>query len=297
MNNSISVNLYNYLLYFSGLFSQIRFMKISCINRENIYKIISEIHMKEKPPKKTYWIDTDLNKYEIERNFKKIIKDEMDLVSKNVQYFSSYLKCFYDFIISNEEMERILENINNIRQFVKNKIKRYSLKNKRFISNLIKTNLYFYNKKTKDVDVCLYKTIYLELTVVVKVYKYFMNDSFSKYFIENKFENEIFLQKYAETLNKPCNFISPKIYSFGSILNKENSSTNIYYLYIIMEYIPGITLQHIDFTPDVCKKIYDIDKNLKCHLLNHNDLKSRNIIIRENDDLVLLDYGESSHCI
>jgi RIO-like serine/threonine protein kinase len=64
-----------------------------------------------------------------------------------------------------------------------------------------------------------------------------------------------------------------------------------------MEFISGMTLEHIDFRPDVCKKIYEIDKNLKCHLLNHNDVKHRNIIITENEDIVLLDYGESSHSI
>ena len=194
-------------------------------------------------------------------------------------------------------MERMLIKIKYIQQSVKSDMKSFSLKNKELIKNLIYSDMYFYYKNTKDVSVFLFNTVYLGLPSVVKIYKYYTDDIFSKYFIENKFENEIILQKYAETLNADCNFISPKIYSFGSLLQIKNTISEIHYLYIIMEHIPGITLQHIDFRPDVCKKIYDIDRKLKCHLLNHNDLKSRNIIITENDDVVILDYGESSHCI
>jgi RIO-like serine/threonine protein kinase len=64
-----------------------------------------------------------------------------------------------------------------------------------------------------------------------------------------------------------------------------------------MEYIDGISLKNIEFRPNVCKQIYEIDKNLKKNLLNHNDIKPRNIIITENNDVVIIDYGETSYCI
>jgi RIO-like serine/threonine protein kinase len=60
-----------------------------------------------------------------------------------------------------------------------------------------------------------------------------------------------------------------------------------------MDYISGLTLKNSEFRPHLCKKIYEIDQNLKKHLLNHNDLHSNNIMITEKEDIVLLDYGES----
>jgi tRNA A-37 threonylcarbamoyl transferase component Bud32 len=64
-----------------------------------------------------------------------------------------------------------------------------------------------------------------------------------------------------------------------------------------MEYIDGISVKNIEFRPNVCKQIYKIDKNLKKNLLNHNDIKSRNIIVTENHDIVIIDYGESCYSI
>ena len=64
-----------------------------------------------------------------------------------------------------------------------------------------------------------------------------------------------------------------------------------------MEYISGMSLKHLEFTPHVCNKIYQIDIDLKTELLSHNDMNPRNIILSEKNDLVIIDYGETSYCV
>lgn len=246
---------------------------------------------------KTYFINTNLNIYEIDENYKNIITEERKKVN-NIKHYISYLKNFYDYQISEMEIERILNKIEKIRIITKKRMKNYCLKEKEKIMIIIYSNIYFYKKKTNDKIVTLYKTIYLGQPAVVKVYKYLPEFIFSKSLIEEQFETEIVFQIYAESLNMEYNFVSPKIYSFG-IINEIgiDDLTEINYAFIIMEYIDGISLKNIDFRPDVCKQIYNIDENLKKNLLNHNDIKDRNIIITENNDIAILDYGESSYSI
>jgi thiamine kinase-like enzyme len=45
------------------------------------------------------------------------------------------------------------------------------------------------------------------------------------------------------------------------------------------------------------KKIYEIKKKLSCELLSHNDLHPRNMMIDSSNNIVVLDYGESSYSI
>jgi serine/threonine protein kinase len=249
--------------------------------------------------KKSYWIDTSLNIIEIDINYKNIVKKITEKIEKNTTYYREYLKHFYNSDISEMEIERILSNIQKIDREIKLKIKKTTVSDKEKVINIIEANIYFYKKKSKDILVKLYKTTYVGKPAIIKIYNYYPDFIFSKCLIEDRFINEIIFQKYAETLNVECDFISPKIYSFGIIskIPKDDDLPEIYYAFIIMEYIDGISIQNIDFKPDVCKKIYEIDTRLKTKLLTHNDMKYRNIIITKNDDIALLDYGEASYCI
>jgi len=286
--------IYYNLLYYSGFFSQLRFMKISCLHPERKYREETVV----KKQKKIYWINTNLESNIVDIFFKEVLKKEANLMKMNVDYFRSYLKYFYDYEISKEEMERILKTIQEIRKNVKNEYAFFSSKDKNIILNLLETEDYYYKKTTKDTNVFLYKMNYLGKTTVVKLFEYFPKYVFSKYIIENQFETEVVFQKYAESLNTECDFISPKIYSFGTVSKPRTLDfPETKYLFIIMEYMEGISLKHAEFRPNVCKQIYEIDQQLKKRFLSHNDMKSRNIILSEKDDLIVLDYGESTLCI
>jgi len=317
---------YYTILHISGLFSQIAFMKISCIDpekksiqeesinhpteyfpnhRENVKTEKESIYLQLENPtildhsrkRKHYTIHTNLDREIIDMNFKHILRSIKRSDKQNVNYFRSYLKHFYDYEINENEMENILKRIRSIKFAVRRDTIQFSHKDGKKIYDIIQNAIPFYTKKTSDFTVFLYKTIYDEQNAIVKVYKYYPKYVFSKYLLEHRFENEVIFQTYANSLNGEIDFVSPEIYSFGKITlpSKEEELTN--YLFIIMAEMDGIILQHLDFTPDVCKKIYEIDEKLKQNLLNHNDLTSKNIMITEKDDLVLLDYGESVHCI
>jgi len=271
-------------------------MKISCIRPDSNVKIY-ERKVKVKV-KKDYWINTNLDPEVIDIFYKEVLKEETNSIFKNVNYFRSYLKCFYDYEISEIEMERILITIQNIRNSVKIDHAFFSSKDGYKVLNIIKSSNAFYSKKTKDTIVSLYKIEHMGKPAIVKMYEYHPRYIFSKCLLEHRVENEIVFQKYAETLNDDCDFISPQIYSYGTVskpLKPDIPETKI--LFIIMEYIPGISLKCIDFRPDVCKQIYEIDRRLKRRMLNHNDITSSNIIVSEKDGLVLLDYGESMNCL
>jgi serine/threonine protein kinase len=216
--------------------------------------------------------------------------------AQNVNYFIPYLRHFYNTIISEKEMETILKKIRCIKISVKRDYDYYSFQYARKIIDIIQNSDYFYSKNTKDFSVHLYKIKNENnLPMIVKIYKYYPKYIFSKYMLEHRFENEIVFQKYAHSLNKTLDFISPEIYSFGKVSFPSNN-VQTEYLFIMMEYIEGIVLTHDDFRPEFCKKIYEIDIGLKKQLLNHNDITPKNILISEKDEIVLLDYGESNFC-
>jgi predicted Ser/Thr protein kinase len=120
---------------------------------------------------------------------------------------------------------------------------------------------------------------------------------FPKFIIENRFENEIIFSIYAKELNQKCAFVSPEIYAYGSILIDCEEGEQMECLFLIMEFIEGISLEHVEFTPEVCTKMYEIKRKLTCELLSHNDLYARNMMIDPSNNIIVLDYGESSCCV
>jgi hypothetical protein len=129
-------------------------MKISCIVNENVNEIIQPyIRIKPtdniSPIKKIYHIDTNLDTKEIDKNFKNIVKKEQESIFKNINYFRVYLKHFYDYEITEIEIERILKKIQNICKYTKIQIQNTSFKDKEKIMNLIDSNIFFYKKKNK----------------------------------------------------------------------------------------------------------------------------------------------------
>ena len=282
-----------FLYYFSGLFSQIALMKIPCTISSKVIVNADEEYI-PKREKKKYTINTNLHQELIDMNFKRVLRNIDDANSKNVNDYISYLQHFHDHTMSEQEINEILKRIQTIKYSVKNDFLYFSHHYEKEILYQIRNTQHFYVKRNQDYSVFLYKINIMNIDYILKIYKYYPEYTFSQYLLEWRFENEVIFQKYANSLNQKLDFISPNIHSFGKISvppNEDDLCVN--YLFIMMDYISGLTLKHSEFRPHLCKKIYEIDQNLKKHLLNHNDLHSNNIMITEKDDLVLLDYGES----
>jgi len=239
-------------------------------------------------------IITDIDDDIVNANYKLAISQRKKSFD-NVQYFRSYLKYFYSCEKSEEEIERILQTIKTIRDSVRHDFDVYSSICKTNVITILKNNEYFYKKTSNSRIVKLYFTTYFGKKAVLKVYLFYPNYVFLKTVIETQFENEIIFSIYAKQINKKCDFISPEIYSYGSIPVYDADGLKMKCLFIMMEFMEGISLNHVEFTPEVCTKIYEIKQKLSCELLSHNDLYPRNMMLDSSNNLIVLDYGQSSY--
>lgn len=241
-------------------------------------------------------IDTNIDDNIVSYNYKKAVAKASDGLN-NVQYFRSYLKYFYSCEKSEEEIERILETIKEIRISVKKDFNTLSSLHKNRITDIITYETCFYKKSTPDFIVKLYRTLHYGREAVVKIYIFYPKYLCTKYILQDRFENEIIFSIYAKTINYKCDFVSPEIYAYGSFSLHNTENLEVKYLFIIMEFFQGISLKYANFTPEVCTKVYEIKRKLSCELLSHNDLQPRNIMIDSSNNMIVLDYGESSYCI
>jgi hypothetical protein len=164
----------------------------------------------------------------------------------------------------------------------------------------------------------MFHTYYKDREVFIKVYLYDPKcESYRSSFTEN-FKNEIMFQSYATQLRDFIDFISPELYSWGKIrkfvFDKDGYPFEC--LYIIMEYIPFVTLKEAVYSTEQMRHIYErvniIDSELSSHMLHHNDLHSGNIMVSNGDkssgdkspstvgdkspypEIVIFDFGEAS---
>jgi serine/threonine protein kinase len=137
---------------------------------------------------------------------------------------------------------------------------------------------------------------------MVKVYLYDPMCESLRTSVEANFQNEVLFQIYANRLHGKLDFISPELYSWGQVMRHMLKRDGYKYkcLYLIMEYIPFITLKdvsQISNVTEIYERVDILDKELKIRLLHHNDLHSSNILLSCRSplpDLCILDFGESS---
>ena len=108
----------NYSEYDSYFFKYFPKLFIPFMNSEKIYvqDIVYEAPKPKKRPNLT--IDTNIDDSIVNYNYKKALSKSSG-ISNNVEYFRCYLKHFYSCEKSEEEIERILKTIKNIRNSVK----------------------------------------------------------------------------------------------------------------------------------------------------------------------------------
>ena len=194
--------------------------------------------------------------------------------------------------------------LNEIKYDVKSHLSNSCFEELVFIMKLLKKNEYF-SKSTKrpGVIVKLFRAFYDEREVMVKVYIYDPLCESLRTSVEFNFENEVLFQKYANELQEKVDFISPELYSWGE-MNYRFFSNGYRYkcLYLIMEYIPYLTLKEATYSAENMRNIYEkvsmINKNLSRYLLHHNDLHGGNIAVKNPEspcpEIILLDYGEAA---
>jgi len=262
-------------------------------------------------------IDIYYNPTEIDKNYSNIVLIEQQKYEKDISYYRSYLYHLYNCEKSEEEIVRILKTIKTIKNTVKNELLFLDVDVRKIVLGVVCKNNFFYERRTQDTHIKLYRMEYNGQKSILKCYFYFPDFSYSCNMQENRFINEVVFQNYAGTISHKYNFISPIIYTYGklvilkSIIDEYNNDSNTSYygedkhgdkskvkcMFIIMEDIVGLSLKFGEFTPESCMDIYEIDRTLKCELLSHNDLYKRNIIVPSiNNKMIVLDYGEATLC-
>ena len=304
-----------------------------------IFKYTGLLHLFElnhNNPKKKYYhskiADTDLSIPEKKQNtYKKPMQINVDIPEEEhmplykkalrecgqdnrnpTNYYNAYLKHIvgYDYDSLNIT-DQIIRKIRNEYEFIDFALSTTKQKNKDIVIQLLNENNYFSkNTKRSGVTVKMFKTEYNNKEAIVKAYVYDPKSKSVSYSIETGFNDEVAFQNYAKKMNCTHDFISPEIYSIGKIRVYKYPSDDYEYrcLFIIMEYIPGITLKNVVYSPDTMKDIYErvdeIDHKMKSSLLNHNDLHSSNIIIRDREgnsnksplpEICIVDFGEASY--
>jgi hypothetical protein len=319
----------NFFLFSSfGFIEQLNHMKIPCcccngdiIKQVESFKPYPSFSKIPRIYNKNLSISIPDNLEEIDNQYSYIISIEQQKEGKDISYFRQYLFNLYNCEKTDEEIERILIKIKNIKNIVENEILFLDTSIRKLVLETIRNNQFFYERRTKDIHIKLYRIKYNGKKSVLKCYFYFPDFAFSCNMLEKRFINEVVFQNYAETISQKYNFICPTIYSYGKIVilkSTIDSDDNIYAdnktkikcMFILMEDMEGLSLKFGEFTPETCTNIYELDRNLKSELLSHNDLYKRNIIQIEQEwynisnayenknknKMIILDYGEATLC-
>lgn len=232
-------------------------------------------------------------------------KAKNEIECRRWDYYQVYLKHLFNRPVSSTALPNILKKLEKLREIVECRISNTLMTDARFVSGLIERNKYI-SKSTKrpGIIVKLFHTYFEGRDVLVKVYLFDPKCQSMLESIQANFENEATFQLYASQLSS-VDFISPELYSFGQlrrILLKDSRYEYRCY-FLIMEYMEGIVLKEATYSTENMRHIYErvakINESLSGHLLHHNDLHSRNVMVRDIPDsplpeIILVDFGEAS---
>ena len=256
-------------------------------------------------------VRVDIPHEEVSQLYKKaILIVTNEVANKRFDYYKAYLRK----LIPNDEdrYDKIIASLKPLRCQVADRMAKPYTNEVLLVDRLIRENKYVSkNTNRPGLIVKMFHTRCYGQDVFVKVYLYDPYcQSYRSSFTEN-FKNEVIFQSYAKQLNETVDFISPEVYSWGRIRNYvlDNTDYEFECLFMIMEYIPFVTLKEAVYTTEHMRHIYQrveqIDIELSSHLLHHNDLHSGNIMVSDRSpltvgdkspypEIVILDFGEAS---
>ena len=249
-------------------------------------------------------VDIHYDDGEVDKMFKKaIFKSRQESAAKKWDYYKIYLRNLYG--TSDFSMDRALDNLDRLKERVEARLLYTNTAESIFIRDLLDKNEYS-SKSTRRPGVVakLFHSCYNDKEVMVKVYLYDPMCESLRTSVEANFQNEVLFQIYANRLHGKLDFISPELYSWGQVMRHMLIRDGYKYkcLYLIMEYIPYLTLKEATYSTQHMKNIYErvkrLNEDLSGHLLHHNDLNGGNIAVRNPEsplpDIILMDYGEAS---
>jgi hypothetical protein len=267
---------------------------LSILSHRQIYPLAQHrepiVSTRVKNPKGLY-VRVDIPHEEVSNLYNKAIEMAIkEAANKRFDYYKAYLRQ----LIPNEEdrYDKIIATLKPLRCQVADRMAKPYTNEVLLVDRLIRENKYVSkNTKRPGLIVKMFHTDYYGQDVFVKVYLYDPYcQSYRSSFTEN-FKNEVIFQSYAKQLNETVDFISPEVYSWGRIRNYvlDNTDYEFECLFMIMEYIPFVTLKEAVYTTEHMRHIYErveqIDTELSSHLLHHNDLHSGNIMVSDRSPL------------
>lgn len=267
----------------------------------------SSVKTKRNKNPKNVSIEVDIPECETKERYKKALDlcyREFTMKKRNI--YTIYLKQLFGSRYANINIENIMEKLERLKDRVDFNISQSSPLDIAFIKNLLDKNEYFSKNTSRyGVTVKLFESYYNNRKVMVKTYVYDPEYPSVKYSVEKNFKNEALFQLYAYQIHSNLDFISPELYYWGQVPTYCFANDRYKYkcLFLIMEYIPHITLKSAIYSTENMKRIYDrvdaINLSMMQSMLHHNDLHGGNIMVKENDTsprpaIYILDFGEAS---
>jgi len=243
-------------------------------------------------------IRTNMCSVEVSFVFKEALR-HAEKINKSTKYdyYKIYLKHLFG---SCKKMHEKIKMIKELKESVSLRLLSPQYLDKIFVKKTMNDNMYFYKSVRPGIVVKLFHTQYNHSDVIIKTYIFDQHCDYVSQTMEENFRDEVTFQLYASKLNIELDFISPQIYSWGKICRYKYPTNNCWFscLYIIMEYIPHLTLNKCNFSKENMKEMYkkvnNTNDQLMQHMIHHNDLHGNNIMVNpESEKVILLDFGES----
>lgn len=250
----------------------------------------------------------------------KKIYDEMFANNKRTAHydlFRPYLRHFYDYEITDDEIAQIQAELKNIYY----EIRHYLLQKDDDMTALVQATL---QRKT---PICTHNKDYGVTVKLFKIRDQLNRERMLKTFIFSKsrpedftsmteefhdamhtnmikqnFIDEIAFQEYAASVQKRTfDFIVPRIYYYGVCDYYDRMRGNRAYVcyYILMEYVEGISMRDA-FMSRGCENMYiktamqNADRAMRTNLLHHNDLHGDNVIVTKDNRIAIIDFGSAA---
>jgi len=244
-------------------------------------------------------VRVDMRSNEVKTIYTEAIRMAKLEAANNNGYYKAYLR---QMIPDYEtQYDKIIPILKTLRNDIQDRMDNPDYRDVLLVNRLIKENKYIgKNTRRPGLIVKMFHTYYKDREVFIKVYLYDPKcESYRSSFTEN-FKNEIMFQSYATQLRDFIDFISPELYSWGKIrkfvFDKDGYPFEC--LYIIMEYIPFVTLKEAVYSTEQMRHIYErvnlIDSELSSHMLHHNDLHSGNIMVSSDSPSIVGDKSSDN---
>lgn len=226
---------------------------------------------------------------------------ETEYTDAQYQYYKMYLKNMFG-PNTTAPIDVIVQKLNEFRRTVDMHMVCTEYTEEMFVRNLITQNNYVSKSNRRPgVTVKLFHSLLHGRDVMVKTYIYDGECPSLDDRTMACFKDEVLFQYYANKIQ--VGFISPELYSWGQIKKYQFIGDKYIYkcLFLIMEYIPGLTIKESTYTKETMRTMYEkvkkADQTMMAAGIHHNDLHGGNVIVVEKSPLpevVILDFGEAS---